>query len=61
MCLATRTCLSTEIRLSVFTLHLKIILKPLRKCSEYLMSYTKPHNEESSSTTEGNMFKFSQH
>ena len=36
---------------SLFTLHLKIILKPLRKCSKYLISYTKPHNEECSSTT----------
>ena len=35
----------------MFTLHLEIILKPLRKCSKYLISYTKPHNEESSSTT----------
>ena len=37
----------------MFTLHLKIIfnLKPLRKCSKYFISYTKPHNEESSSTT----------
>ena len=35
----------------MFTLHLKIILKPLRKCSKYLISYTKPHNEESSSNT----------
>ena len=50
-CLATCDCLSTRIKLSVFTLHLEIILKPLRKCSKYLISYTKPHNEESSSTT----------
>ena len=40
-----------RIKLSVFTLHLKIILKPLRKCSKYLISYTKPHNKESSSKT----------
>ena len=50
-CLATCACLSTRIKLSVFTLHLKIILKPLRKYSKYLTSYTSSHNEESSSTT----------
>ena len=37
----------------MFTLHLNIILKPLRKSSKLLISYTytKLHNEVSTSTT----------